>query len=126
MHRNLLYLSLGLVILLWVLNSIAHTFHLYWTSDWYDYMMHFLGGFSLGFFTLSFFGTFNKRTFMTSFIIVMLLGGVWEVFQYVNDITFSTEGYTLDTIHDLMMDTLGVLGAIVLSRRLAGRFRADW
>lgn len=38
----------------------------------------------------------------------MAIGGAWEIFEYVNGITFSTEGYALDTIHDLIMDAVGV------------------
>ena len=121
----LLYISLVLVITLGALHFIALHFYFYWTTWWFDNLMHFLGGFSLGFFSLyifyesGLFGdkiSFSKVVFM-SFVFVMMVGGAYEVFEYVNNITQSTEKYSLDIIHDLLSDALGVILALLIVKR---------
>lgn len=117
MRKHLLLIGLSLTLLFWLLNFIALTFYLYWTTGWYDYMMHFLGGLTVGVLVIWTFNIKNKSplSFLVVFISVLVVGGGWEVFEYVNDITFSTEGYTLDTIHDLIMDSLGAVVAYRVS-----------
>ncbi len=122
---HFLYTSLVLVALLWVLNYVALSLHLYWTLWWLDNVAHFLGGFSLGFFALYIFhesGLFGdslsfSRVIFLSFIFVMILSGAWEIFEYVNGITQSTEKYSLDVVHDLLSDTLGVILALLITKR---------
>lgn len=114
MLRNfsLLKLALGFAIVLAGLNYIAGIFYFYWTLGWYDYMMHFLGGMSIALLVAWFISHKNfSRTnaLIIIFLATMIVGGAWEVFEYVNGITFAIEGYTLDTIHDLLMDALGAL-----------------
>ncbi|OHA92476.1 MAG: hypothetical protein A2665_01365 [Candidatus Zambryskibacteria bacterium RIFCSPHIGHO2_01_FULL_46_30] len=121
----LLYTAFGLVVLLAVAHFIAAAFYLYWIFWWFDNLSHFLAGFSLGFFSLyifyesGFFGgklPFSKAIFI-SFIFVMLLGGVWEIFEYINDLTQSTEEYSLDVVHDLLSDALGAILALLVAKR---------
>lgn len=121
----LLYIAFVLVILLAVVHFTAESFHLYWAIWWFDNLSHFLAGFSLGFFSLSIFYEFNllgnkssfsKAIFM-SFIFVMVLGGLWEIFEYINGLTQSTEGYSLDVFHDLLSDALGAILAILVAKR---------
>ena len=47
----------------------------------------------------------------------MVLGGVWEIFEYVNGLTESTEEYSLDVIHDLLSDALGAILAFLVAKR---------
>ena len=75
-------------------------------------VMHFLGGLSLGFLSLYLF--YNSKIFFVSFFFAVLLGGVWEVFEYVNDIIM--EPYFLDMTSDLIFDTLGALTAILIMK----------
>ena len=121
----LLYIALALVILLAVVHFTADFFHLYWALWWFDNLSHFLAGFSLGFFSLAIFYesnlfgdklSFSKAVFI-SFISVMMLGGVWEIFEYVNGLTQSTEKYSLDVIHDLLSDALGAILAFLIAKR---------
>ena len=114
MKKNLLlYIGFGLVSLVWVLNLLAITFSFYWTLGWYDYMMHFLGGLAIGILViwlLSLRASLPK-SFLIVFIGVMAVGVGWEIFEYLNGLTFSTEGYALDTFHDLLMDAVGAVAA---------------
>jgi len=119
MHRKLLYIAFGLVVLLATLHFIAIALYFYWTLWWYDYLMHFLGGLALGFFILSFSNTVSMKTISISIVCVMLLGGAWEIFEYINGIVDSIESYyTLDVIHDLIADGVGaVLAALYTTSR---------
>lgn len=108
-RRPLLYIGFGLAIILWILNFIALAFYFYWTIGWYDYLMHFLGGLTLGVLAVWAFKIERSslKSFLAVFTIVMVAGGVWEVLEYINDAAFSTEGYVLDTTKDLIMDAVG-------------------
>ena len=124
----LLYTSFVLVLLLGIVHFVAEVFYLYWAIWWFDNLSHFLAGFSLGFFSLSFFyesGFFGNKLSLSkavfiSFIFVMILGSVWEIFEYINGLTQSTEKYSLDVIHDLLSDAFGAILALLLSPLLAG------
>ena len=57
---------------------------------------------------------FEKRTlssFLILFTSVMVVGGAWEIFEYVNGLTFSTQEYPIDTTIDFVMDALGAISA---------------
>lgn len=115
MSRNpkLLYIGFGLVVLLWALNLIALNFYLYWTVGWYDIMMHFLGGMTIGVLVIWFLKLEEKslKSFLIVFTYVMIIGSTYEIFEYINDLTFSTQKYPIDTVVDLTMDALGVVSA---------------
>lgn len=121
----LLHIAFVLVLLLAVVHFTAEVFHLYWAIWWFDNLSHFLAGFSLGFFSLSIFYEFDffvnqlssSRVVFISFIFVMILGGIWEIFEYVNGLTQSTEKYSLDVIHDLLSDALGAILALLIAKR---------
>lgn len=112
-RKSILYLGLALVAIMWALNALALKFYFYWTLGWYDYMMHFLGGLVLGVLVTWVLNPRQRsfKTFLIIFASAIVLGGVWEVFEYVNGITESTENYKIDTIHDLIMDSLGIVVA---------------
>ena len=116
--HSLLYIGFGLVILLWALNFIALAFYFYWTLGWYDYMMHFLGGLTIGVLIIWFFKLSGERSwklFLASFVPLMLIGVGWEIWEYANSLTFSTEDYRIDTVHDLLMDAVGAASAYWLT-----------
>lgn len=109
----LLYAGLGLSILLWVLNFVALDQSLYWSLGWYDVMMHFLGGLTIGVLVVWFLKLENisVKSFLFVFVCVMIVGIAFEIFEYVNDLTYSTQDYSIDTIIDLVMDALGAVSA---------------
>lgn len=115
--HSLLYIGFGLVVLLWVLNFIALSFYFYWTVGWYDFMMHFLGGLTIGILIAWFLGIEDRslRLFLILFVLVMSVGIAYEIFEYVYGLTLSTEEYSLDTIHDLIMNAVGATAAYYLT-----------
>lgn len=131
-NRYLLLLSFSLVFVLGILHHVASVFYFYWTLWWFDYLMHFLGGLSLGLFSIwvaHVSGIFGRsvpnltRLFFTCFLPVLFIGVAWEVFEYAYGLTQATEDtYALDVAHDLIADMVGALLAMwVGSRRVFHR-----
>ncbi|KKU20482.1 MAG: hypothetical protein UX31_C0039G0012 [Candidatus Nomurabacteria bacterium GW2011_GWA1_46_11] len=52
----------------------------------------------------------------------MMLSGIWEIFEYANGLTQSTEKYSLDVVHDLLSDSLGAILALLIARRFLKSF----
>lgn len=115
----------ALVALLGVLQQLAFAYFLYWRFPWYDILMHFLGGVVVGAVYLwvvryelpAFFKKYE--TFLYVFAFSLLVGVVWEVFEYLvgidREFTYSVR--QVDTVIDLIMDVSGgTLSYIVFSR----------
>ena len=114
--RSLLFVTFLLALLLFILHYTGMTLYLYWTFWWYDYITHFLGGLVIGVLAMWVLN-FEKRTlssFLILFTSVMVVGGAWEIFEYVNGLTFSTQEYPIDTTIDFVMDALGAISAYFL------------
>jgi hypothetical protein len=115
------------MVILAVFNFIASAFYLYWTYWWSDVVMHFLGGLTGGlaaYWVLFHSGhIFNGRlrsasaTILSVFICVMAAGLAWEAFEYVNGITDSHEGHSLDVANDLILDGSGAVLAAMIGLR---------
>src|SRR3989344_5247275 len=126
MHRNLLYGSLALAVLLLILNQAALNYDLFWKLWWYDIPMHFLGGLVLGCGFAWFFGSMQERTahFSDTAVILSILGAVllggfvWEIYEYYFDLTYNPHlNYVLDTVKDIIMDMLGASVAVWFYKR---------
>ena len=105
------------MVLILGLHLMGIYFYLYWTVSWFDILLHFLGGLSLGVFFIWLFGL-RERSYKTLFLVVLfivIIGVGWEIFEYINNIAKSTEEYVPDTILDLVMDTAGAVVAYYLS-----------
>lgn len=129
---SLLYVSFAMVVVLATLHFIAEAFYFYWTIWWFDNLMHLLGGLSVGLvivwllFNTGLFSETrlsNLKFVFLVVVLVLLVGIVWEIFEYLNDITQSFEGYTLDTSLDLFFDTLGAILAGLIGTSGAFRLR---
>jgi len=125
MRKNsLLYTAFALIALLGIVHIIAETFYLYWTLWWFDNVSHFLGGLALGVFIVWFLNP-EKRSpgsFLTVLACLLALGVAWEIFEYINDLSYSIEGYALDTTTDLIMDALGATLAYFLTTSQSQQF----
>ncbi len=126
MKHKLLFLTFISVAVLATLHFIASAFYFYWTLGWFDNLMHFLGGFSIGLLSLWFYfhsGIIKKlvpnqkQAILKSLFFVIVIGVGWEVFEYLNGLTQSTESYPLDVIHDLIADSVGAIVAGDLASR---------
>ena len=125
-ETHILYTAFILATTLAMLHFLAMIHYLYWSLWWYDVMMHFLAGFVLGltgywllFKSGLFFTSLYKPVFMilTLFIAVFILGAAWEVFEYTNGMTNSHEGYKVDVLNDLTLDSAGTVLAVLLATR---------
>jgi hypothetical protein len=126
MNRLLLIITFILIILIGALHQAGSVFYFYWSLAWFDNMMHFLGGLSMGLLFLWIryvSGLFVKRTpskkevMINVIIFVAIVSIGWEIFEYVFDIANPTGGkYLLDTSHDLISDFVGAITAGLLGR----------
>jgi len=114
---KLLHFSLGVLLIIVVLQAAAFSYSLYYLYPWYDIMMHFLGGIFVAL-LLVWFVFYSrylhviKKTWKNVILVALfgtlLVGIGWEVFEYLLDI-IPEEGYREDTTIDLIMDLLGAL-----------------
>ena len=107
-------------------NWIGGLGHYYYTTNWYDWPMHFMGGVFVALFLLwiremkipiavAFNRFFTPRNLI---IAVFCVGIVWEIFELSFGITdFHDKGYIWDTTHDLLNDFLGACLVAYLTRR---------
>ncbi len=110
---NNMYKILSASLLILSIFSISHfvfePMDLYFILPNLDILMHVLGGFAFGFFFIS---LFEFKSFKFSLLSIMLLvlfvGIVWEVYEWVSDIiNLRTYGGWVDTIKDIFDDMLG-------------------
>ena len=115
--RHILFLALGLTILTWVLDYIAIVFYLYWTTTWYDIIVHFVGTLAIGTLIILLLDIHHRSTksFIKVLVLVMAIGVGWEVFEYIIKETFALEGYLMDASADLIMDALGAISAYFIT-----------
>lgn len=105
------------LILLAILHKMAIVLFLYWTTDWFDILMHGLGGWTLGllflffFYTSGFFKLDSSHPFYVfvitvgSVLIVGLFWELWEIFVGLTDVLKDR----LDTVADIVMDIIGAI-----------------
>ena len=126
MRRYTLVFSLLLSILLSFLFRLAIEHNLFWTLWWYNSMMHFLGGLSVGFLLFWFAEVLGARYVHISksaFILfsVFSIGFAWEIFElYLGLPANPVLSYPVDTFKDLILDVLGpaLVLALVSRKRL--------
>jgi uncharacterized membrane protein len=115
----------SLVALLGALQQLAFAYYLYWRFPWYDILMHFLGGVVVGAVYLwvvryELPASLKKyETFAYVFLFALVIGILWEIFEYFVGIDreFSRATRQFDTALDLVMDVSGAtLSYIAFSR----------
>lgn len=123
MNRRLLLISFLLAVVLLFLFQIAEAF---WNVRWFDNLMHFLGGLTIGMFGLWVWylsGIFGRATpskreaFVTALIFSMLAGIGWEFFELAHGIANPIGSYALDTFNDMTADLVGAVVAGVWGAR---------
>ncbi len=112
-RKSLFSYSAFFIILIFVLNFIANKLYLYSSLWYFDNIMHFLGGFWLGLFFLWYFydkvfTTFPIKYFFYTILGVFIVGLSWELYEIVVNASFAKNSFDLiDTLSDLVLDTLG-------------------
>ncbi len=126
--------SLVLVFFIYVIfisDIIANYFYLYWRFWWFDIIMHFLGGLWIAglmyylFFLSDYLPKVFKKysVFILTFSFVLIIGILWEIFEYITKVSVRQDNYVLDTYLDLLMDMFGwVLAYFLLSKLKLGKF----
>ncbi len=122
--RHLLLTSFLLCIVLIFLYQASPAF---WNVRWFDSLMHFLGGLSVGMFSLwvwfasGLFGRgtpTKKEVFVAALIFAMLAGIWWEGLDYAYGMADPIGSYPMDTFNDLLADFFGgIIAGIWGARR---------
>lgn len=119
MRRRLLYLQLVVVSLIAVLDIHFGLDRMYfWTLWWFDIPLHILGGAWAGLCTAWLAAHLGYRpTLAICLGGAFLIGGSWEIFEYIFHIGGSAfMSYPLDTAKDMADDVIGGAIAYALAR----------
>ena len=101
-----------------ILNMIAIKFYLYWTTNYFDILMHFLGGLWVTLTVLwlwslkkGFVIPSKQKVLKVSIIFTLIVGVMWEIYELYIGVTLLSDGinYWTDTSSDLMMDFVGAV-----------------
>lgn len=116
--------SFLLMLIIVVLHWIGSLYSFYYILDWYDIMMHFLGGAWVAIFFLWVSNTQYAKglsrlnSFASLVAIVLVVGLLWEALEiYMAFTSFDEPRYWFDTPADLIMDLLGGMYAAFLYRK---------
>lgn len=120
MNINAYFPTLGVLVLIGLLHNVGGVIgNAYMEIWWWDILLHFLGGIWLamsGFWLLYLSNKVNckksvRNFFIATLVPVFIIGIAWEVFEYVNGITFVLPGevYEIDTVGDVFVDLAGGL-----------------
>jgi hypothetical protein len=113
---HLIIFSLFTIILINFLHFSALESYYYWIYWWFDILMHFLGGFWVGIssiwllFVLLFVKgkpATSKNVLLFSLLSVLLVGILWEVFEFFTWNTFDEPNFFTDTSADIFFDLIG-------------------
>jgi len=119
LKKPLFWEMFSLLVVTAVLDRVATIYHLYWSINEFDSIVHFFGGGALSSFFLwlyFFSGFFNppKRN-LIKFLLVSVFGAVfiavsWEIYELLlGEAIMQKAEYPYDTMMDLIMDLLGAL-----------------
>ncbi|HFC10709.1 MAG TPA: hypothetical protein ENJ75_00715 [Candidatus Kaiserbacteria bacterium] len=117
MRLRLLIAALIFATILALLEWLALADFLYWRYVWFDTVMHFVGGLSLGTFIVALLPRFRPVFYIVA-VAVLVVG--WEVFEAVIG-TPRAQNFFFDTSVDLLMDAIGATVAYVLARNTLWR-----
>lgn len=110
-----------------LLHNVALALSLYWTTGWFDMVMHTFGGVIGSLLVLYVLKQLNitgqtlpRKLLVFLFVVmsVLAVGAIWELWEIFAGFT---DPFTdmVDTISDLCMDTLGaIIGFIYYDKRL--------
>lgn len=116
--RSLFLTQLGLLVVIGTLHLSALAFSLYWQYPWFDVLLHFLGGLWVFLVLVWIMERFHiGYTTLLIFFGVLMVGGLWELFELWAGIPREAN-FVLDTSIDILMDALGGLSGMLIFKRL--------
>lgn len=97
-----------------LIHVVSTKFFLYWKYTWLDIPVHLFGGsiVALGISILPFFRIELPKFFETMFgyvCLVIFVGIIWELFEYISGTSVYDEAFFGDTALDFCMDALGAV-----------------
>jgi len=109
---------LVVLVIIFVLHLISLRNDYYWLIWWYDIMMHFLGGVWVVL-VLIWLNQLKAAavvlTFKRVLTTIVVVGLAWEIYELLFNQTFiDAKGYGLDTVLDLIMNTVGATAVYFL------------
>ena len=124
LHKN--HLPLFIIILSFIV-AVAHVvalnFYFYWTFWWFDLSVHFLGGLWVALTSLWIYLFIysekeldRRKTFFIVFTAIVVVGGLWEAFEYFAGIS-PGDNFIMDTTTDILMDLLGASAGLLYFRK---------
>lgn len=113
-RKILLKRAVYLILLIFLLNSMANWFYWYSTIWYFDMIMHFLGGFWLGLSFFLFFGSPELSLKLVGKVVVwvLVIGIGWELFELLFYNQIAQNPFNMaDTFSDIFFDLAGGLSA---------------
>lgn len=103
-----------------VTHVLAIYYSLYWSLEWFDFIVHALAGGMVGLVSyLVASWVFAHRFAMPAACLLLIgVGIAWEVFELVMQMSIIEPGFVSDTLQDLLADIIGGGFGIWLSHRL--------
>lgn len=107
--------TLLLILAIAIFHNVATAHFLYWFYPWTDLVVHFFAGLWVAlssYWVLRFWRnksySYNPRNiFIATFGVAVIIGILWEVFEYQIGLIQYSPWYINDTLADLLMDTIG-------------------
>lgn len=112
MNRRFIFFLIFIILIFLALHLLGW-YSLYYTTIWYDKLLHFLAGASIVFIIWQLMG---KKIFI-SLLLLLVIAFLWEVFEFSIDKIFNLPLLQLglkDTLWDLVFDILGGIVILVL------------
>ncbi len=113
MRLRLLIAALIFSAILIFLEQLALSNFLYWHYVWFDTVMHFIGGLTIGTFVAAVLPRFQPFYYV---VFVSLLAVGWEVFEFYFGNNAHARNFFFDTSVDVLMDAFGAITAYTLAR----------
>jgi hypothetical protein len=86
---------------------------IYWKVRWFDTPMHVLGGITLATFFVALIYLPPRPKLLVTLLGATFIG--WEVFEFLAKLP-QPAGYLLDTIHDMVNDSIGATLVFLIAR----------
>jgi magnesium-transporting ATPase (P-type) len=127
LNKRLFKYTFALLFIVAVLNLVGVYLYLNWSIWWFDMLLHFLAGITMGMATILFLQYFfNTKIFsfskllLISITVGLVIGLLWEIYELYFGITSFSDGviYVTDTISDLVLDVVGAFLGYLYAQRL--------
>lgn len=118
LKSRIFFAQLVILAIIAVVHILAIQNDWYWYYVWLDVPVHFLAGIWVALSVLWLCFVFNKRTIrsLSIFLIVLLVGVAWEIFEVLGGISTGQPNYMFDTSLDVLMDMTGGLCGLAIAR----------